>query len=332
MRIGGRIEARYADGQKRASISHPTSCPAVFDVTPCELVGRRGNGEWSFDAGVFIRCGGRASPDLLSREHLLAATSPSHSQPEMPSPPSTASSVASSSDNSAPDPAHPRRLAPPKPLFFIDKTRTDMLIHEERRPDADPFRTPDSSVPGTPRLPTTDIMSVVDTPAASALHSRMHSRVSVNSSLKSTPDLPSTTASIARGSTRPGSTVAFRDSFMSPPLLTKRTPSTPHVPTASSRLSLAPSARPKRMRSTMLTPDTKLDKPWINAKDVHGRIAYFLTYAVAFLGIAGSVIRCWTAWKDVQRVGDLCLVMQDEFDTLDTQYTWTREVDMSGFG
>lgn len=86
------------------------------------------------------------------------------------------------------------------------------------------------------------------------------------------------------------------------------------------------------MRSTMLSADAQLSKPWINAKDVHGRIAYFLTYAIALLGIAGSAIRCWTAWKGVERAGNLCLVMQDDFNVLDTEYTWTREVDMSGFG
>ncbi|KAI0771445.1 concanavalin A-like lectin/glucanase [Irpex lacteus] len=82
----------------------------------------------------------------------------------------------------------------------------------------------------------------------------------------------------------------------------------------------------------MLSADAHLSKPWINAKDVHGRIAYFLTYAIALLGIAGSAIRCWTAWKGVERAGNLCLVMQDDFNVLDTEYTWTREVDMSGFG
>jgi hypothetical protein len=82
----------------------------------------------------------------------------------------------------------------------------------------------------------------------------------------------------------------------------------------------------------MLTSESAITKPWIGSKDVHGRIAYFLTYAIALLGIAGSVVRCWTAWKDVPRVGDLCLVMDDQFEKFDTEYTWTREVDMSGFG
>ncbi|KIP01697.1 glycoside hydrolase family 16 protein [Phlebiopsis gigantea 11061_1 CR5-6] len=76
----------------------------------------------------------------------------------------------------------------------------------------------------------------------------------------------------------------------------------------------------------------EIAKPWVGERDVYARVAYFLTYLVAFLGIAGSVLRCYFAWKDVPRVGNLCLIMEDNFDTFDTAYTWTHEVDMSGFG
>ncbi|KAI0338483.1 concanavalin A-like lectin/glucanase [Trametopsis cervina] len=84
------------------------------------------------------------------------------------------------------------------------------------------------------------------------------------------------------------------------------------------------------MRSSLLT--SPVPKPWIGERDVYGRIAYLLTYAVALLGVGGSVVRCWTAWRDVPRVGGLCLVMEDNFERLDTEYTWSREVDMGGFG
>ena len=70
----------------------------------------------------------------------------------------------------------------------------------------------------------------------------------------------------------------------------------------------------------------------MSEKDVYNRIAYWLTYAIALLGIGGSIARCYTAWLDVPRVGNLCLIMEDNFDTFDTEYTWTREVDMSGVG
>jgi len=226
-----------------------------------------------------------------------------------------------------------RVLQPPKPLFFIDKKSDG--VEEERR---DPFRTPDSSVPGTPRTqidnpfspPASVISMSIDNPAGGiAAHSRMQSRVSVNSSMRSNPDLPSTSGA-GSGSRPPlgrtGST-QFRDSFMSPPVLSRR--ATGFETNVASRLSVA-APRSKRMRSSMLT--SKIEKPWIGEKDVYGRIAYWLTYAVALIGIGGSIARCYTAWRDVPRVGNLCLIMEDNFDKFDTQYTWTQEVDMGGFG
>ncbi len=86
----------------------------------------------------------------------------------------------------------------------------------------------------------------------------------------------------------------------------------------------------KRVRSTMLT--SKIDKPWIGKKDVYARLSYFLTYGVAFIGAAGSALLCYFGWKNVPRVGNLCLVMEDNFDTFDTKSTWQHEVNMGGFG
>lgn len=259
----------------------------------------------------------------------------------MPSPPSTMSSTMSSASSSSeavsvPPPttgsSRDPPLSPPRPLFFIDRRVEG--VEEERR---DPFRTPDGSVPGTPGTQVGDnpfsppgsvISMSMDAPGTTSLHSRMQSRVSVNSSMRSNPDLPLGSGS-GSGTRTLGSRVnsQIRDSFMSPPVMTRR--NTAFETNVASRLSVA-APRSKRLRSSMLT--GAVEKPWIGEKDVYARIAYWLTYFVAFLGIAGSVLRCYFAWKDVPRVGNLCLVMEDNFDTFDTQYTWTHEVDMSGFG
>lgn len=61
-------------------------------------------------------------------------------------------------------------------------------------------------------------------------------------------------------------------------------------------------------------------------------LSYWIVYAVAFLGIAASAIRCYFTWKQTLRLGNLCLVMEDNFDTFDLENTWTQEVSMSGFG
>ncbi|KZT63256.1 glycoside hydrolase family 16 protein [Daedalea quercina L-15889] len=75
----------------------------------------------------------------------------------------------------------------------------------------------------------------------------------------------------------------------------------------------------------------EVEKPWIADKDVYVRISWWVTWGVAMLGVVAGVIRCYFGWKDVPRVGNLCLIMQDDFSTLD-QNIWTREVEMGGFG
>ena len=67
-------------------------------------------------------------------------------------------------------------------------------------------------------------------------------------------------------------------------------------------------------------------------KDRMATLSHWVVYFVAFLGIAGGAIRCYFTWKQTLHLGNLCLVMEDNFDTFDTQNTWTHEVSMSGFG
>ena len=75
-----------------------------------------------------------------------------------------------------------------------------------------------------------------------------------------------------------------------------------------------------------------IEKPWLTEKDSGMTLSYWIVYAVAFLGIAASAIRCYFTWKQTLRLGNLCLVMEDNFDTFDLENTWTQEVSMSGFG
>ncbi|OSX63056.1 glycoside hydrolase family 16 protein [Postia placenta MAD-698-R-SB12] len=114
-----------------------------------------------------------------------------------------------------------------------------------------------------------------------------------------------------------------RGSFTPPPAFPKRT-----TPYGNDEVNVRVSV--KRARSTMLT--GPLEKPWIGEKDTYSRVSYWVTWVVAFLGIAGGAVRCYFGWKEVPRVGNLCLVMQDDFNTFDLENTWTREVQMGGFG
>lgn len=260
------------------------------------------------------------------------------------SPPPTASSSTSSTSSSSlavaseTDSAHNRPLNPPKPLFFPERKPSNNDVEEVRR---DPFRSPDISIPSTPRSvavnPFSPPSSVINLSAEQHVtiasgtnieptHSRAHSsRVSVHSSLRNS------TTELNIREVRPGLssriTSQIRDSFMSPPALSRR--ATMHDTNTLSRISVA-GPRSKRFQSTMLT--GKVAKPWIGQKDVYARLAYFLTYGIGFLGLVGSVILCYFGWRNVPRVGNLCLVMEDTFDKFDTDFTWQHEVDMGGFG
>ncbi|KAI0667515.1 concanavalin A-like lectin/glucanase [Trametes maxima] len=76
----------------------------------------------------------------------------------------------------------------------------------------------------------------------------------------------------------------------------------------------------------------EIAKPWTTDKDFYERFSYWVTYLVAMLGIAGAVVRVYFSYVQTPRVGNLCLIMEDNFDTFDTKYTWFHEVDMSGYG
>jgi hypothetical protein len=90
-------------------------------------------------------------------------------------------------------------------------------------------------------------------------------------------------------------------------------------------------SRRKRPASTMLSGE--LTKPWVGKKDKAARISYFVTYSMLLLGVAATALRCYTGWRSVSLVGNLCLVLDDEFNSndLDTS-VWMHEVDLGGFG
>lgn len=132
------------------------------------------------------------------------------------------------------------------------------------------------------------------------------------------------------GPSRTGSGVPLRETFAAPP-------SRP-MTAFSTAPSLVPPKNKTRMRSTMLEDPSTLDKPWVTTKDPYSRIAYLLTYSVAFLGIAASAVRCYFGYKSVPLItGNLCMVLDEDFSS-DTDTTfgsngnWFREVQLGGFG
>ncbi|KZV75015.1 glycoside hydrolase family 16 protein [Peniophora sp. CONT] len=83
----------------------------------------------------------------------------------------------------------------------------------------------------------------------------------------------------------------------------------------------------------MIDSDKPISKPWASGKNAHSKISYFLTYAMILVGVGLGVLRCYTGWKGVQMLGNVCLVMDEQFLTgqLDSSI-WAHEVDLGGFG
>lgn len=189
----------------------------------------------------------------------------------------------------------------------------------------DPFTTPDASIPSTPK-PASVVSFSGFADHASGAYRRHESRVSVRSALrdKSTSDIQEVSAASSSSSSH--ARAHARNSFMAPmPLRHSTAPSSWAVP----RLSTIYRVK-KPMRSTMLT--GAIEKPWMSVKEARISIAYWVVWLFAFFGIAAGAIRCYFAWKTTLRIGNLCLVMEDHFDTFDTENTWTHDVSMSGFG
>lgn len=139
-------------------------------------------------------------------------------------------------------------------------------------------------------------------------------------------------------------TAPFRAPFLSPasrPSSLWSPPSHSHtaLPTI---LSYAGSEIPVKapLPSTLLSEKlTKEDKPWLTEPpDARTRASYWITLLMILLGACGAGLLCWTGYQDAGRTmidqKQLCLVMEDTFDNLDVDNggTWTRDVEMSGFG
>jgi hypothetical protein len=92
--------------------------------------------------------------------------------------------------------------------------------------------------------------------------------------------------------------------------------------------------------STLLSEKLKNEeKPWLNQRpDGRTRASRWITLLMLVLGVSVAGFICWQGYKDAGNTiinpRQLCLVMEDNFETFDVDNggTWTRDVEMSGFG
>ncbi|KAI0746495.1 concanavalin A-like lectin/glucanase [Daedaleopsis nitida] len=109
----------------------------------------------------------------------------------------------------------------------------------------------------------------------------------------------------------------------------------PYPPAASSSHATLPRKAKAPMPSSRLSQKlSKEDKPWLKKRDCRDRASWWLTFFMMWLGIGGAGVLCFFGWQNVELLddSDLCMVLDESFDTLDLDNTWTRDVELGGFG
>ncbi|KAI0646076.1 concanavalin A-like lectin/glucanase [Trametes meyenii] len=111
----------------------------------------------------------------------------------------------------------------------------------------------------------------------------------------------------------------------------------PYPPTTggnSSFTTFPKKARPPMPSSRLSHKLSTEEKPWLKQRDCRDRASYWLTLAAMMLGVAGAAVLCFFGYSSVTLLkdSDLCMVLDENFDSLDLQNTWTRDVELGGFG
>ncbi|KII85577.1 glycoside hydrolase family 16 protein [Plicaturopsis crispa FD-325 SS-3] len=114
-------------------------------------------------------------------------------------------------------------------------------------------------------------------------------------------------------------------------------PPSPHLSPSVSTSALALALpKPKAPLPSTRLPEKlgKEDKPWLVKKDKHTKIGWWLTFSMILLGLCGAGALAWSGTRNVFVIKDsqLCLVMQDDFDTLDLTNNWSKDIELGGFG
>ncbi|KAJ7058149.1 glycoside hydrolase family 16 protein [Mycena amicta] len=174
------------------------------------------------------------------------------------------------------------------------------------------------------------------------------SRSASNTSLNGSPT--GSTSSIFRASAAAAISTAsapgtppptFRAPFLSPasrPSSSLWTP--PSYPYATpnnggSISGLALPAPPAPAPSTRLPAKlSKEEKPWLQRAAPRQRVSWWLTLLCMFFGVAGAALLCFFGYTSVDKFKDsqLCKVLEDDFSSFDLSNTWTRDVQLGGFG
>ncbi|KAI0368577.1 concanavalin A-like lectin/glucanase [Pilatotrama ljubarskyi] len=110
----------------------------------------------------------------------------------------------------------------------------------------------------------------------------------------------------------------------------------PYPPTGtnSSMTALPRKTKPPMPSSRLEHKLSKEEKPWLKQRDCRDRASWWLTFFAMMLGVGGAAVLCFFGYSSVLLLKDedLCMVLDEPFDNLDLQNTWTRDVELGGFG
>ena len=94
------------------------------------------------------------------------------------------------------------------------------------------------------------------------------------------------------------------------------------------RASITPKKRPPHPSALLKGP---VEKPWLNKRDPWATASWWITVTLFLLGVAGSAVLVFFGVWNTPKLGNICQVMHDDFNSLDTS-RWQLESELGGFG
>ncbi|KAG2148227.1 glycoside hydrolase family 16 protein [Suillus bovinus] len=229
-------------------------------------------------------------------------------------------------------------MASPRPFFLTPSSSDDHSSQEGDSPDSprprnSNKRPPPSSFnfpfaqadPARRSLDANFFESSPRLPSAESPYKSFNRSYSL-ANLHRSPDLQLPRASSA--------TTIFRSPFLSPASRPSTIWSPPPVSANPSLIAL-PLTQKKPIQSTRLKSKlTKDDKPWLAKKRRCESGSWWLTFLVALLGVLAAAALCFRGWitTDILSDSQLCIVMDDDFDSSLDSTNWSLDVELGGYG
>ena len=117
-------------------------------------------------------------------------------------------------------------------------------------------------------------------------------------------------------------------SFAPPPAPWMPSESRVSMASSGARDTMTPKKRPPHPSALLRRP---IEKPWLTKKDPWATASWWITVGLFFLGVAGSAVLVFFGVWNAPKLGKICQVMHDDFNSLDTSL-WQLESELGGFG